>query len=75
VELNKNFVYLSMKEIKYRGNIYQLDKEYWKGDLLNDSIEFQYEQLEYCIEIGDFQTLENRINNMLKWGGIKIIKK
>ena len=64
-----------MKEIKYRGNIYQLDKEYWKGDLLNDSIEFQYEQLEYCIEIGDFQTLENRINNMLKWGGIKIIKK
>ena len=64
-----------MKEIKYRGNIYQLDKEYWKGDLLNDSIEFQYRQLEYCIETGDFQTLENRINNMLKWGGIKIIKK
>jgi len=64
-----------MKEINYKGNIYQLDKEYWKGNLLNDSIEFQYEQLEYCIETGDFQTLENRINNMLKWGGIKIIKK
>ena len=64
-----------MKEINYKGNIYQLDEEYWKGNLLNDSIEFQYEQLEYCIETGDFQTLENRINNMLKWGGIKIIKK
>lgn len=64
-----------MKEINYKGNIYQLDEEYWGGDLLNDSIEFQYEQLEYCIETGDFQTLENRINNMLKWGGIKIIKK
>jgi hypothetical protein len=27
----------------------------------------------YCLEISDFQTFENRINNMLKWGGIKKI--
>lgn len=63
-----------MKEINYKGNIYQLDKEYWKGEILNDNIEFQYDQLIYCIGIGDFQTFENRINNMLKWGGIKQIK-
>jgi hypothetical protein len=64
-----------MKEITYKGNIYQLDIDYWKGELLNDSIEFQYDQLMYCFEIGDYQTFENRVNNMLKWGGIKQINK
>jgi hypothetical protein len=29
-----------MKEIIYKGNIYQLDIDYWKGELLNDNIEF-----------------------------------
>lgn len=60
------------KEIKYKGITYILDKDYWKSEMLNDSIDFQYRQLEYCLEVGDFITFENRVNNMLMWGGIII---
>ena len=59
-----------MKSINYKGNKYQLDPNYWKGDMLNTTLQFQYDQLMYCLEINDYVTLENRINNMLKWGGI-----
>ena len=61
-------------EITFKGVTYILDKEFWKGETINASIEFQYKQLQYCIEIGDYQTLENRVTNMLLWGGIKIKK-
>jgi hypothetical protein len=60
------------KEIKYKGTTYTLDKDYWKGIMLNDSIDFQYLQLEYCLEVGDFTTFENRVSNQLIWGGILI---
>lgn len=60
------------KEIKYKGKTYILDRDYWKGIMLNDSIDFQYLQLEYCLEVGDFTTFENRIANQLKWGGLSI---
>jgi len=60
------------KEITYKGTTYILDEDYWKGTMLNDSIDFQYLQLEYCLEIGDFTTFEHRVNNMLMWSGIKI---
>ena len=63
-----------MKSITYKNVKYQLDESYWKGETVNDSLDFQYMQLEYCIETGDFLTLENRLNNMLQWGGVKIIK-
>ena len=59
-----------MKYINYKGNKYQLDENYWKGDMLNTTSQFQHDQLLYCIETNDYVTLENRINNMLKWGGI-----
>ena len=59
-----------MKSINFKGSTYQLDPLYWKDTMLNDTIDFQYEQLKYCIEIQDWNTLENRINNMLRWGGI-----
>ena len=61
-------------EITYKGKTYQLDKEYWLGQMINDSIDFQHEQLIYCMETGDYTTLENRITNQLIWGGIKEIK-
>jgi hypothetical protein len=60
------------KEIKYKGTTYILDKDYWKGTMLNDSIDFQYLQLEYCLEVGDFTTFENRVTNMLLNGGILV---
>lgn len=63
-----------MKTITYKNVKYQLDETYWKSEMVNDSLDFQYMQLEYCIKTGDFLTLENRLNNMLQWGGVIIIK-
>jgi hypothetical protein len=57
----------------FKDKMYQIDESYWTGDMLNTSPEFQYEQLIYCIQIKDWLTLENRINGMLKHGGLKEI--
>ena len=61
--------------ITYRKQKYELDPEYWDEEQPNSTREFQLSQLNYCVKVGDFITLENRINNMLKWGGIKKIEK
>lgn len=61
--------------ITYRKQEYELDPEYWDEEQPNSTMEFQLSQLNYCVEVGDFVTLENRINNMLKWGGIKKVEK
>jgi hypothetical protein len=61
--------------ITYKNQKYELDPEYWDEEQPNSTREFQLSQLIYCIEVGDFGTLENRINNMLKWGGIKKVEK
>lgn len=60
--------------ITYKGITYKLDEDYFTGDSVNNSIDFQLLQLNTCIEQKDFVTLENRIINMLKWGGIKTVK-
>ena len=57
-------------QFSFKGKTYKMDESYWTGDMLNTSAEFQYEQLIYCIQIGDFLTLENRITGMLKHGGL-----
>ena len=57
----------------FKGKMYQIDESYWTGDMLNTSPEFQYEQLIYCIQVKDWITLENRINGMLRNGGLKEI--
>jgi hypothetical protein len=57
----------------FKGKKYQIDEDYWDGEMLNTSAEFQFEQLIYCIQIKDWITLENRINGMLKNGGLKEI--
>jgi hypothetical protein len=54
----------------FKSKTYQIDENYWDGEMPNTSAEFQYEQLIYCIQIQDWVTLENRITNMLKWGGL-----
>jgi hypothetical protein len=61
--------------ITYRKQKYELDPKYWEETEPNNSRAFQLRQLTYCVEVGDFITLENRINNMLKWGGIKKVEK
>lgn len=61
--------------ITYRKQKYELDPEYWDEEQPNTTREFQLSQLKYCVKVGDFITLENRINNMLKWGGIKKVEK
>jgi len=58
-------------KIQYRGVVYILDESAFEGDMINTTAEFQYKQLLHCVENKDWTTLENRINNMLKWGGIK----
>jgi hypothetical protein len=65
----------SQYTIIYRGQKYELDSEYWDEEQPNSTREFQLSQLNYCAKIRDFVTLENRINNMLMWGGIKKIEK
>ncbi len=60
--------------IEFKGKKYQLDKEYWKETMVNDSIDFQYEQLMYCLKTQDFDTLKNRITNMTLNGGLIEIK-
>lgn len=59
--------------IKYKGKSFKLDIDFFKDDYPQDA-QYHYEQLSYCIECSDFATLENRINNMLLWGGISEIK-
>lgn len=60
--------------IEFKGKRYQLDKAFWKGEMLNTSLDFQYEQLMYCIETQDFDTLKNRIIGMTRNGGLIEIK-
>ena len=60
-----------MKTITYKGIRYELNSGYFTGDSVNNSVDFQLLQLKTYIAQKDFITLESRINNMLKWGGIK----
>jgi len=57
-------------EFQYKGITYQMDENFWEGDMLNTTIDFQYQQIMYCISTQDWKTLENRITNMMLWGGI-----
>lgn len=62
-------------EFSFKGKNYILDEIFWEKQyqeqpMLNSTIDFQYQQIQYLIEIYDWVALENRINNMLKWGGL-----
>jgi len=61
--------------INFKGITYQLDENYWKGSMINDSIDFQLMQLQYCLDIQDYNTLTNRLLNMTTWGGAYIKEK
>lgn len=62
-------------EFNFKGKNYILDEVFWEKQyqehpMPNSTIDFQYQQIQYLIEIYDWVALENRINNMLKWGGL-----
>jgi hypothetical protein len=62
-------------EFTFKGEKYKLDKKFWDKEykihpIPNSTIKFQHSQFMYLIGIQDWVTLENRIINQLKWGGI-----
>ncbi len=63
-----------MKEytFKFRGKTYKLTDK-WEETCLNDSKAFQLEQFKYLEKIGDYTTMENRVNNQEKFGYLEEI--
>ena len=57
---------------KFRGNTYKLTDK-WEETCINDSKAFQLQQFKYIESIGDFVTMENRINNQIKFGYLEQI--
>jgi hypothetical protein len=64
-----------LKEFSYKGKVYQLDPKFMDEEMLSTSLDFQYDQFMYLIKVQDWVTLENRITNQLKWGGLIEINK
>ena len=57
---------------KYRGKVYEFTDQ-WEETCLAESAAFQLEQLKHLLEVKDFNTLTNRINNQIKFGFLKEI--
>lgn len=57
---------------KFRGKIYKLTDK-WEETCVNDSKAFQLEQFKYLEKIHDFATMENRVNNQIKFGYLEQI--
>lgn len=64
-----------IREFQYRGKMYQLDPKHMDEDYPITSLEGQYEQFMHLIKVKDWVTLQNRIINQLKWGGLIEITK
>ena len=64
-----------IKKFSFKGKTYQLDSKFMDESMLNTSLEFQYFQFMHLIKAQDWVTLENRIINQLKWGGLIEITK
>ena len=64
-----------IKKFSFKGKTYQLDPKFMDESMPITSLEGQYEQFMYLIEVQDWTTLENRIINQLKWGGLIEITK
>lgn len=57
---------------KFKNKVYQLT-DLWEETCLNDSKDFQMKQFNYLLEISEYTTLENRINNQVMLGYLKEI--
>ena len=56
----------------FKGKTYRLTDK-WEETCVNDSKAFQMEQFEYVDKIGDYVTMENRINNQIMLGYLEEI--
>ena len=57
---------------KFKNKIYQLTDK-WEETCLNDSKDFQIDQFKYLLRVRDYVTMENRVNNQIKFGFLKEI--
>jgi hypothetical protein len=57
---------------KFKNITYKLTDK-WEETCLNDSKQFQLEQFEHLIKTHDYVTVQNRINNQLKFGYLQKI--
>ena len=60
---------------KFKGKEYQIVPE--ESKVLTEPVrpaESLLRDFEYCKEVGDYQTIKNRITNGLRWGWIKELK-
>jgi hypothetical protein len=64
-----------IKKFSFKGKTYQLDPKFMDESMPITSLEGQYEQFMFIIKTQDWVTLENRIINQLKWGGLIEITK
>ena len=55
---------------KFKSKIYELT-DMWEETCLNDSKDFQMDQFNYLLEIKDYETIKNRINNQIMLGYLK----
>lgn len=55
---------------KFKNKIYELTDK-WEETCINDSKDFQMEQFNYLLQIKDYTTMENRINNQIMLGYLK----
>ena len=55
---------------KFKNKIYELTNM-WEETCLNDSKDFQMDQFNYLLEIKDYETIKNRINNQIMLGYLK----
>ena len=56
----------------FKNKVYQLTDK-WEETCLNDSKDFQMDQFNYLLEIKEYTTMENRINNQIMLGYLKEI--
>jgi len=52
---------------KFKNKIYELTDK-WEQTCINDSKDFQMEQFNYLLQIKEYTTMENRINNQIMLG-------
>ena len=57
---------------KFRGKTYKLTDK-WEETCINDSKAFQLDQFKYLEKTHDFTTMENRVNNQIKFGYLEQI--
>ena len=70
----KNNSYI-LVTFKFKGKEYQIVPE--ESKVLTEPVrpaESLLRDFEYCKEVGDYQTIKNRITNGLHWGWIKELK-